>query len=409
MNILFADPRYRLITALLFGTLITRIAFFLTIPFLAIYLVLHVKISIWLAGVIISLSPLASIIGGFAGGQLSDLLGRRLLMDISLYGTALILFGFFYLVYLNYPSITFNIICYSCLTFAIGFLSSIFHPVSQAIISDVLEPQKRLFIFQIRYTMINLGVALGPVLGAITGVVGGASIFFIGGIIYLLYAICNTYLSRNISIPNFLSGSNVNFLMTLKVIAIDKKLQYFVMAGILFFICYAQVESTLSQYLSLNFKEGVKLFAYLLATNGFAVVAFQAPVYYITKRCPVNLSLIVGSVILAFGFVCFALAHQPWEFYLGMVIASIGELFVLPVSSLFIDMIAPEEYKGTYFGASMLRQTGIFVGPILGSALLQHFGGRIMFLVMAIFTALSCLLNLLGEKIKQTDHQIQRL
>jgi MFS family permease len=284
-----------------------------------------------------------------------------------------------------------------------GFLSSVFHPVSQALMSDVLPPDKRLVAFQLRYTMINLGVAIGPVLGALTGGVGDSIIFLIAAVVYLFYAVYNSFLTRNLKLLHGSDDSKINFLMTLKVVSIDKKLQYFVLAGILFFVCYSQIESTLSQYLVLNFSNGVMLFAYLLATNGFAVIAFQLPVYYLSRRWPVNLSLILGSIILALGFVVLAFARQPWELYLAIIIASIGELFVLPLSSLFIDMIAPEQYKGTYFGASMLRQVGIFLGPILGSFLLQHFGGSTVFLITAIFTAVSCWLNLLGEKTKQLE------
>ncbi|WP_246258769.1 MFS transporter [Kroppenstedtia pulmonis] len=61
-----------IVYTILVGTIFVTIAKSMSVPFLAIYLSQKTELSLSLIGAIIGLGPLASTIGGFIGGTLSD-------------------------------------------------------------------------------------------------------------------------------------------------------------------------------------------------------------------------------------------------------------------------------------------------------------------------------------------------
>ena len=82
---------------------------------------------------------------------------------------------------------------------------------------------------------------------------------------------------------------------------------------------------------------------------------------------------------------------------IAMAIVTIGEIFIFPSTSVFIDQIAPEDRKGTYFGAGQFRSIGNFTGPVLGGWLLQDFGGDFLFSVIAGIILCSIFFYYLGN------------
>src|SRR5688500_2623766 len=84
--------------SLLTGLTVTNAARMMSIPFLAVYLAQHMHFAPWLIGLIVGLAPLAALIGGFFGGQLSDILGRLCLLFISIFGTAIVFFAMYWVV-----------------------------------------------------------------------------------------------------------------------------------------------------------------------------------------------------------------------------------------------------------------------------------------------------------------------
>jgi MFS family permease len=83
---------------------------------------------------------------------------------------------------------------------------------------------------------------------------------------------------------------------------------------------------------------------------------------------------------------------------LGMFILTIGEILTFPTSSLFIDRLAPEPLRGTYFGANGFRNIGFFLGPALGGWLLGSYGGKVAFGLIALLTVCGVLFYWMGYR-----------
>ena len=57
-----------------------------------------------------------------------------------------------------------------------------------------------------------------------------------------------------------------------------------------------------------------------------------------------------------------------------------------------IDRMAPEDMKGSYFGAAALAGFGFAVGPVVGGALLEYFGGGGLWWFMAVLMGIVALI-----------------
>jgi len=140
------------------------------------------------------------------------------------------------------------------------------------------------------------------------------------------------------------------------------------------------------------------LFSKLIALNATIVILLQLPLSLLYEKWPVMRAMVVGSILFAIGFASFGYVSSPAGFMFAMGIVTIGEIFIFPSTSVFIDQIAPEDRRGTYFGAGQFRSVGNFTGPVLGGWLLQDFGGSILFSVIGIIILSSIWFYTMGNR-----------
>lgn len=81
---------------IILGTLFGRMSTSMSIPFLAIYLTQVKHLSPAVTGMIIAASSLVGIVSSFYGGFLSDFLGRKTVLLISIFSWSLVFVGFFF-------------------------------------------------------------------------------------------------------------------------------------------------------------------------------------------------------------------------------------------------------------------------------------------------------------------------
>lgn len=379
-----------IVNFLLLGTIMSRAATFMAMPFLAIYLSRTTAFNPILIGLIIGIAPLTSTVGGFIGGTLSDMFGRKGIMLTALFIWVLVFIGF---GTAHHP-LTFLI-----LNSINGLSRSFFEPSSQALMVDLTSKELRIRMFSYRYTAINIGASVGPLLGAYFGAISANFAFFITALVYFIYFLAVIILFMNYKINSRdASVEKTTFRRALKVIITDKAFSYFLIAGILVNIGYAQIESTLPQYLKVVIPNGVILYSVLLSFNAVTVVLLQFIMIRIIEKLPLLRVLIIGATLFALGHLIFSIVHTWSGFILGMLFITVGEIFIFPMGGVIIDKLASDELRGTYFGANGFRSIGFFLGPWLGGLLLVHFNGSILFIIMSVVTLSSIIMYTLGYR-----------
>ncbi|MGG0657655.1 MDR family MFS transporter [Rummeliibacillus pycnus] len=373
----FISYFHPIVWIILNGTIFTRIASFMTIPFLAIYLQNELHASPLMIGVTLGIAQLCATFGGFIGGYLTDKLGRKFIILITIFIWSAVFVGF----------ATVRIVGLFILLNAInGLCRSFFEPATQALMIDYTEEKKRRRLFSFRYTAINIAAVIGPLFGVwISGMSNAKIPFFITASMYAIYGVFLIFMFKKYEVTPQKQAEKQTILQMFKVVFADQKLLYLLAGGILLSLGYSQFDSTLPQYINLNIENGVKLYSVLITLNAIVVLALQLPIGIYTERISIMRSLVIGILFFAAGFVIFNFANTPWLFIVGMIIFTVGEIFAFPMMNALIEEIAPDTQKATYLGASQFKNLGGFIGPVFGGWLLVHFESKLYIVMAAVF------------------------
>lgn len=367
-----------IVWVLLVGTVLSRGASFMTLPFLSIYLSRHLDLSPIVIGLTVGMSPLMGTVGGFIGGHLSDRFGRKPIMLLSLFTIALVYFGFTgatgqgWFIFLNALN---------------GLCTSFFEPTSQALMADLTDKEKRMKVYSLRYTAMNIGASVGPLVGAYLASTSAKLSFALTGTVYLLYSFVLVVLMKKFVLPQAgQSKKVVSFGDAFTIIRTDKALRYLLIGIILVNMGYVQIDSNLPQILEGTLENGIIIFSTLITINAVLVVFLQMPISHVAEKFRLMQVMVVGAVFMAAGLIAFSFVNGWAIAILAIVLLTIGEILIFPSNSMMIDLLAPEHLRGTYFGAAQFRKIGNFLGPLIGGYLLSQFQGQIMFWILSITT-----------------------
>jgi MFS family permease len=391
---------------IIIGTLFSRMATFMTIPFLAIYLTSSRGISPAIVGAIIGVSSLIGLFGGFIGGHISDRIGREKVMVGSIFVWIFVFIGF---------ALAEHAAIFFILNALNGICRSFFEPSARALLSDVTKNENKLMVFNLRYTAINIGAALGPLIGLKLGTAESTSGFFITAIIYGMYLLSILFIfpryREHITIKN--KQDRVTLNSAIKILSKDTLFLLAIIGFILGVAGYSQFTSTLPQYLasSSTFSNGVTLYTYLIVINAITVLIVQYPVTRIGKYLSPLFSIMLGTLTVCGGLIGIGMATTPLELVVSLIFFTIGEVMMFTMTDLFVDQIALSHMKGVYFGAMGFTGAGGAFGPWIGGILLAYFGFSNpvpIFSLLAMISGLGFpLLLFVYLKMKRTNRIVQ--
>lgn len=380
-----------IVWSLVIGTVFVRAASSMSMPFLFLYLSNNTDMDLGTIGLMIGAGALAGTVGGFIAGTLSDRIGRRRVMLGSLYVWTLVFVGF---------ALSKNPLLLLLLNMAGGLCRSFYEPVSQALMADVTPQQKRFRVFGLRYTAINVGVAVGPICGALLAETSVALPFLITAAIYLVYVISLQGLLNRFGIKKIegQKKEHVTFARAFRVVVNDKAFRFYVIGGVLGAIGYSQMSTTLAKFVEMTIADGAMLFAFLMSLNAIVVILFQMPLTaWAEKRTPLA-AIVVGNVMYAIGDIGFAFADSWLIFAIAMALFTFGEILTFTSGDVMIDRMAPEAMRGSYYGAKGFSNFGQFIGPWMGGLLLSAYSGTVLFLVVAAISMSSSLFYWAGQR-----------
>ncbi|UYQ72845.1 MFS transporter [Pelagibacterium flavum] len=323
----------------------------------------------------------------------SDKLGRRKIMSVGLALSvlAMIILG-------TADSLA--------LLFAGTLLQAFARPMvedpGRALMTDMVEDREvKDMALHVRYFALNVGAALGPMLGAAAGLTGQQTTFLLVGAIYAAY-LAAAAVVFNIERPLKGSAMAGNFTLgdVINVLRRDSAFVLFVIAGLLASVAYGQIDAGLVQYLQQQSVVDIAtLYAFLIGTNATTIVIFQFPLLKLTAGISPFLRAMIGVALFAAGFLGFALTpvDPPYALLAAMVVLSLGEAILFPTMSIIIDRLAVPEMKGSYFGAFSFSVFGFALAPLVGGGLLYWFGGFVLWVVMALLAVIVSLLFLLAN------------
>ncbi|WP_455825682.1 MFS transporter [Pseudomonas graminis] len=383
----------RTVNLLLSATLILTLARAITFPYLVIYLSSHFSLSITQVGLVMGSSlvvgSLLSVYGGFLVDRINS---YRLLLGLS----ALYVLGFIGTVVAQ-DIWTF----YSCLIL-INLAYAVVDIAVKAGFASLLPEEARSEVFSIKYTLTNIGYAVGPFFGAMLAKLDISLPFMfstlLGAVFFLLYW---RWGDRTLVTVDA-TQKPVSFLAVGRVLLRDNRLVCFTVGGLLSAVVFGQFVAYLSQYLvtTTTAEYTYTIISAVLTTNAVLVIALQ---YVIGRRIShrhLSRWLIFGLSMFMLGLIGFALSTSVLYWMLAMAVFTVGEIVVFPAEYMFIDRIAPDHLRGMYYGAQNLCNLGGALGPVLCGLVLASLPAHYMFYMLGMFIIAGGVFYFIGSSLK---------
>lgn len=386
----------RTVNLLLSATLILTLAKAITFPYLVIYLTNHFALDISQVGLVIGSSLIVGSLLSVYGGFLVDRIDSyRLLLSLSV----VFALGFIGTV-LAREIWSF----YSCLIL-INLAYAVIDIAIKSGFASLLPEDERSEAFSIKYTLTNIGYAVGPFFGAMIAKWDISLPFILSALLgvgfFLLYWRWGDRALTTVDTAQ----KPVPFLAVGRVLLSDHRLVCFTLGGVLSAVVFGQFTAYLSQYLvtTTTAEYTYTIISAVLTTNAVLVIALQ---YAIGRRIShryLSQWLICGLGMFMLGVIGFALASNVWWWILAMAIFTVGEIVVFPAEYMFIDRIAPDNLRGMYYGAQNLSNLGAALGPVLCGLVLANLPAHYMFYMLAAFIVGGGVFYFIGASLKARD------
>jgi MFS family permease len=368
----------------LLGTFMVRAAFFMVWPFLAIILERQFHLSPSEIGAVLGTAFLSSALVGFYSGNLSDRFGRQPVMLAGCAGAS----AAYALL-----ALASSVAAYTVAAFLAGFSRAVIEAPSKAVIADYIDHQRtRDLAFHARYFLINLGGAVGPLIGLAFGLSAMQAAFWVTAVAYALFAAAVVVAFSLAPEHAHIAGRNATRMTdAVRILRTDRPFLLLLLAMVFTMFAYAQQESTLIQYVTV---EGgglaVSLVTALVVTNAVTVVVFQFPLLRALAGLNPYTRTYIGLALFSSAFAAYAFlpadAMLPWIVVTWVL--SVGEVILFPTLQVQVDRMAPPHMKGSYFGAAGLSGVGFGLGPFVGGFMLQYAGGAATFWATACCSVL---------------------
>ncbi len=263
------------------------------------------------------------------------------------------------------------------LALIVGILADMGGPAQSALVADLLPEEKRAGGFGIMRVVANLAVTIGPIIGGFLAARSYLSLFITDAVSSVITAIILFFTLKETIKPKEAGEPEQTITETFRGyidVMRDAVLVWFLFASILMVFVYMQMNTTMAVYLRDSHGISEQGYGYILSLNAAMVVLLQFPITRWVNKFRPLVVMAVGTVLYAVGFALFGFVSAFVLFLAAMVIITIGEMFVSPVSQSIVARLAPEDMRGRYmavYGFSWLIP--IAIGPLLAGMVMDNF------------------------------------
>ncbi|MEI8411252.1 MULTISPECIES: MFS transporter [unclassified Kribbella] len=345
------------VKALLVGVFVNKLGWFLQV-FLVLFLTTSKGFTPVQAGTALGVYGGGSVIGLIIGGSLSDRIGPRAAVMISMFGMAGFVLAIAYV-----PSYT-AVVVVVALAGAVG---QFYRPASAALLTELTPKNRQVMIFAVYRLAMNLGTTAAPLIGAALVAVSWNLLFIGEAVAALAYAAVAIVALPKRS-PKPVEDTVSDQPSTGGYVAVLRDYKY-----VLFLLCMFINAAIYMQYLAvlpLHMKaDGLSTwwFSAVVALNGFIVITCELLVTKVVQNWPARVVAMTGFVLLGGGLAFYALPGGLAIFVIGTLLWTLAEIIGGPTMFAYPGMAAPQPLLGRYVGsAHAMFGLGSALGPFLG-------------------------------------------
>lgn len=359
----------------LFGEMLTSLSSTMIAPFLVLYLSENIGSSITMTMIVIGMQPLSEILLTLVAGGVTDRFRRKPIMLLALFIQGLAMLGM---------AFADSMLAFALLYLVNGAGRSLFIPVSRAHLADTIPSGLMTNAFALLNTASSIGAAIGPLVGVLIYQFDPSLAFLFTATSLLLYAIAVWWKIPQTELPRLheaadtgkqAKGSLQAYRPALAIMVLSLPISLF----------YAQTETNLQLHLKNTLPNYLQTLALLISVKGILLLLFEYLLVKWTQH--LNTRLLVTSSYLCFFGVALGYAYldsTPALIALQVLLV-LGESIGLTQLLAFVTRIAPVSMRGRYFAITGTHwDISRSCGPFLGSLILIHYGGTMLFSIVAV-------------------------
>ena len=271
------------VRVLVVGNFITNLAAFLN-AFLVLFLT-HRGFSAFDAGVAFTALMIGRISGTAVGGAVADRIGYRLVIVWSMLGSAVLT-----ALLVHAPNLWTAVLVAGLA----GLFNQAYRPAAQAWVVELTPMNRQVMVFSFLRLTFNLGSTLGPLGAALLLAYASYDVLFYadatGSLVFGLVALVALASDRGerTAEPEAPAEAPAVRRAGYRQVLADGRFVLFIVGLFLTAITYIQVSATLPLFVkSIGHTE--RMYAVLLAVNGFVVIVFEVLLSKWTQRLPIGL------------------------------------------------------------------------------------------------------------------------
>ena len=300
-------------------------------------------------------------------GALSDQVGRKPILLLSLVGSAVS-----YLGMALAPSLVWLFVAR-----ALAGIAGASVTVASAYIADVSTPENRAQNFGLLGAAFGLGFIFGPALGGLLGNFDMRLPFFAAAVVSILNAVYGVFVvpeSHRLENRRRFTLSKANPLSWIGLLKRYPVVMGLATTLLLTSLAQNSLHSVWVLFTAYRFHWNPGQNGMALAFVGVASAVVQGGlIRLIVPKLGERRAVLAGLAISAVSFVLYGLATQGWMMYAVIALGALGGIAGPAVQGLIASQVNPDE-QGAVQGAlaSLMSATGI-VAPLVASGLFAHF------------------------------------
>ncbi len=285
----------------------------------------------------------------------------------------------------------------AALAFA-GVFGALGGSVAQAMVADLVAPEKHEASYASVRVAANFGVVLGPPLGGLLLIVGSWTLLFVG--VAVLSAVAWVVAYRFLPRGGAYAPEGPPERGSFRVILADRPFLLFLGSAVFAWLVYVAYEIVLPVSLVDGYGYAPAAWGFLVWINPLLVTLFQIRLTRATGSVPAAPKLVVAMLVMGLPYLLLVFDQSLGVVLFVLVVFVFGEMLWVPTSQAVVADLAPEDIRGAYMGAfGSAPAIGFALAPLIGLQVRNSFGDEatwIMFSAISVVAALLGALALLG-------------
>jgi predicted MFS family arabinose efflux permease len=326
---------------------------------------------------------------GYAGGHWSDRIGRRPLILAG--------WGFQAAVPLFLLAAGHHVYAGLTLLALLPVFGSLGGAADQAMVADLVAPERQEAAYASVRVASNLGVAIGPVLGGALLVGGHWSHLWIGTLVLsaIGFAVAVRYIPRGGAFAPEGPPQRGSF----AVIVRDTPFLLFMLASMFATMTYVATETLLPISVTTTHHLAPAAWGVLMILNPLFVTVFQLRLTRWTSEIPASLKLGVAMPLMGVPFLLLNVHGSAGVIALVIMLFVIGEMLWVPTSQAVVAALAPPDIRGAYMGVfGGTWSVGWAATPFLGLQVRHAYGDATMWMCVATVGVIAGITGLLAAR-----------